>query len=274
MGQGWVAHAWSVPSTAYPTVDGKRLHLKHARLRMSPNDGGFSHAQFLTAIAAPDTIQISWSPAPVRNEAAEPADEDDAGGSSSSTWRFDPATDAADVWEGWPAAWGGQTMDWADWRAGYASQPDEHCYWLDDVDVTGTIPAALEGTYFRNGPALFEWGGQRLQHPFDGDGLVTALSVSSGRAHFRSRYVETAERAAEQEAGKLLYPCTFGTYTPSRSSPTHKAVVEVCMSPLEPSTMISSFTSQEFVEGAGRSLCVGRINTRWKEAQGAPKRSH
>lgn len=145
----------------------------------------------------------------------EPADEDDAGGS---TWCFDPATDITGVGQGWPSAWGGRTMEWADWRAGYESQPDEHCYWVDDVDVTGTIPAALEGTYFRNGPALFEFGGQRLRHPFDGDGLMSALSVSSGRAHFRSRYVRTAERAAEQAAGKLLYPCTFGTSLRCRSS--------------------------------------------------------
>jgi hypothetical protein len=172
-----------------------------------------SEVRCLTAIHRPDTVQRSRSPELARKEVVEPADQDDAGGS---TWRFDPATDATGEGEEWPSAWGGQTMDWADWRAGYASQPDEHCYWVDDVDVTGTIPAALEGTYFRNGPGLFEFGGQRLRHPFDGDGLVTALSVSSGRAHFRSRYVRTAERTAEQAAGRLLYPCTFGTYaTPS-----------------------------------------------------------
>jgi carotenoid cleavage dioxygenase-like enzyme len=43
-------------------------------------------------------------------------------------------------------------MDWADWRAGYASQPREHCYWVHASDVTGTLPAALHGSYFRNGP--------------------------------------------------------------------------------------------------------------------------
>ena len=40
---------------------------------------------------------------------------------------------------------------------------------------------------------------------------MTSLSIRGGRAHFRSRYVRTTERAAEQAAGKLLFQCTFGT---------------------------------------------------------------
>ncbi len=42
------------------------------------------------------------------------------------------------------------TMD--DWRSGYRSQPQEFDYWIEDID--GEIPAALEGTLFRNGPGL------------------------------------------------------------------------------------------------------------------------
>eukprot|EP00959_Pyramimonas_sp_CCMP1952_P235515 4921869-Pyramimonas_sp.AAC.1 len=45
---------------------------------------------------------------------------------------------------------GEQSFDWADWRAGYASQPNEHDYWIDEIE--GEIPHGLVGTYFRNGP--------------------------------------------------------------------------------------------------------------------------
>jgi all-trans-8'-apo-beta-carotenal 15,15'-oxygenase len=62
-----------------------------------------------------------------------------------------------------------------DWKRGYESQPNEYDYWIDDVE--GEIPEALQGTLFRNGPGLLEVNGQRLHHPFDGDGMISAIAV-------------------------------------------------------------------------------------------------
>jgi all-trans-8'-apo-beta-carotenal 15,15'-oxygenase len=58
--------------------------------------------------------------------------------------------------------------DRIDWKRGYQSQPNEYDYSIDDIE--GKIPADLQGTLFRNGPGLLEVNGQRLHHPFDGDG--------------------------------------------------------------------------------------------------------
>ncbi|HEY4594936.1 MAG TPA: carotenoid oxygenase family protein, partial [Thermoanaerobaculia bacterium] len=41
--------------------------------------------------------------------------------------------------------------------------------------VEGEIPAFLRGTYYLNGPARFERGGQAYRHWLDGDGMVCAL---------------------------------------------------------------------------------------------------
>src|SRR4028119_1913938 len=99
-----------------------------------------------------------------------------------------------------------------DWKRGYQSQPNEYDYWIDDVE--GEIPSALQGTLFRNGPGLLEVNGQRIHHPFDGDGMISAIAFDRGRAHFRNRFVRTEGYLKEQEAGKILYRGVFGTQKP------------------------------------------------------------
>ncbi|MCS6815465.1 MAG: carotenoid oxygenase family protein, partial [Cyanobacteria bacterium] len=72
----------------------------------------------------------------------------------------------------------------------------------------------LHGTLFRNGPGLLDVNGQRIHHPFDGDGMVCAIAFHNGRAHFRNRFVKTAGYLAEQKAGRILYRGVFGTQKP------------------------------------------------------------
>src|SRR4028118_794772 len=104
------------------------------------------------------------------------------------------------------------SYDRADWQRGYESQPNEFDYWIDDIE--GEIPAGLQGTFFRNGPGLLEVNGQRIHHPFDGDGMICAIAISEGRAHFRNRFVHTEGYLAEQKAGKILHRGVFGTQKP------------------------------------------------------------
>lgn len=99
-----------------------------------------------------------------------------------------------------------------DWKKGYESQPNEYDYWIDDV--IGEVPAALYGTLFRNGPGLLDINGQRIHHPFDGDGMISAIAFDQGRAHFYNRFVRTEGFAKEQQAGKILYRGVFGTQKP------------------------------------------------------------
>ncbi|MEM8604072.1 MAG: carotenoid oxygenase family protein [Cyanobacteria bacterium P01_H01_bin.121] len=99
-----------------------------------------------------------------------------------------------------------------DWRGGYRSQPQEFDYAITAIE--GTIPVELRGTLFRNGPGLLDVEGQRLHHPFDGDGLICKFTFDQGHAHFQSRYVRSEGYVAEQTAGKILYRGVFGTQKP------------------------------------------------------------
>lgn len=67
-----------------------------------------------------------------------------------------------------------------DWQQGYESLKEEYDYWIDEVE--GEIPKELEGTVFKNGPGLLDINGQRIHHPFDGDGMISQIIFSEGRA--------------------------------------------------------------------------------------------
>ena len=99
-----------------------------------------------------------------------------------------------------------------DWQGGYESLREEYDYWIDDVE--GEIPVDLYGTLFRNGPGLLDINGQPLHHPFDGDGMISAIAFADGRAHFRNRFIRTKGFVEEQAAGKILYRGVFGTQKP------------------------------------------------------------
>jgi all-trans-8'-apo-beta-carotenal 15,15'-oxygenase len=99
-----------------------------------------------------------------------------------------------------------------DWQGGYESLTQEYDYWIDDIE--GEIPPELAGTLFRNGAGLLDINGERLHHPFDGDGMISRITFINGRAHFRNRFVQTPGYLAERKAGKILYRGVFGTQKP------------------------------------------------------------
>ena len=54
----------------------------------------------------------------------------------------------------------------SDWASAFVNVEEE----LTDVvisPVSGTVPAALNGTFYRNGPGRMERDGHRVHHPFD-----------------------------------------------------------------------------------------------------------
>ena len=100
-----------------------------------------------------------------------------------------------------------------DWASAFRNVGVE----LSDVPVSaarGTIPEALVGTLYRNGPGRLERGGQWVHHPFDGDGMITALRFEGGGAVLRNRFVRTEGWQAEEQAGKFVYRGVFGTQKP------------------------------------------------------------
>ncbi|SMF09336.1 Carotenoid cleavage dioxygenase [Alteromonadaceae bacterium Bs31] len=69
----------------------------------------------------------------------------------------------------------------------------------------GHWPADLQGTLFRNGPALFSRNGDSQDHLFDGDGMVHAYRIHAGEIRHHSRYVQTEKFIQEQQANRFLY---------------------------------------------------------------------
>jgi all-trans-8'-apo-beta-carotenal 15,15'-oxygenase len=101
----------------------------------------------------------------------------------------------------------------SDWASSFRNVGVE----LSDVPVVaarGTIPAALVGTLYRNGPGRLERGGQWVHHPFDGDGMITALRFEGGRALLRNRFVRTEGWQAEEQTERFVYRGVFGTQKP------------------------------------------------------------
>jgi carotenoid cleavage dioxygenase len=73
-----------------------------------------------------------------------------------------------------------------------------------DLRVRGTIPEGITGVYLRNGPNP-AYPPLAYNYPFDGDGMIHALSLQHGRAAYRNRFIMTPGLRAERRAGRALY---------------------------------------------------------------------
>jgi all-trans-8'-apo-beta-carotenal 15,15'-oxygenase len=80
--------------------------------------------------------------------------------------------------------------------------------------VEGAVPRDLNGTLYRVAPGAKETFGVSLRHLFDGDAFVSRYTFREGNVTLRARFVDTAARLAERQAGKMLYR-EFGTMAPS-----------------------------------------------------------
>ena len=77
--------------------------------------------------------------------------------------------------------------------------------------VEGELPADLRGSYYRNGTnPVFEPNGR--YHPFDGDGMVHAMHIGEGGAHYVNRLVETPALIDERAAGASVSPGVMGPF--------------------------------------------------------------
>lgn len=91
-----------------------------------------------------------------------------------------------------------------------------------DLEVTGTIPLDIDGTFFRvqpdaRFPPIFE-----DDIHFNGDGSVTAVRISNGHADMQQRYVHTERYTLETAARRAL----FGRYrNPFTDSETVRGVI-------------------------------------------------
>ena len=90
-----------------------------------------------------------------------------------------------------------------DWASAYFNVTQE----LSDVQLEiskGTIPNNLQGRLFRNGPGRLERGGKWVHHPFDGDGMITAIRFNQGKAFLSNRFVRTQEWEEEEKENRFI----------------------------------------------------------------------
>ena len=103
--------------------------------------------------------------------------------------------------------------DRSDWASAFRNVGQE----LNELHLPvsrGSLPAELQGVLYRNGPGRLERGGQWVHHPFDGDGMITALRLQGGTAQLSNRFVRTEGWLAEEKAGKVLFRGVFGSQKP------------------------------------------------------------
>ena len=84
------------------------------------------------------------------------------------------------------------------WSPGYSE------YNATGMEVIGEIPCDIDGVYVRNTENQIHEAIGRY-HPFDGDGMIHAISIVDGKAEYRNRFVRTKGFEAEQVAGKSLW---------------------------------------------------------------------
>jgi carotenoid cleavage dioxygenase-like enzyme len=87
------------------------------------------------------------------------------------------------------------------WQSGFDTQREE----VRDrsLDVAGTFPAWLDGTFYVNGPGQFEVGGTALTHWFDALAMLRAVRVEDGTARYTNRFVRSKDFQVAREAGRV-----------------------------------------------------------------------
>ncbi len=81
---------------------------------------------------------------------------------------------------------------------------------IDRLPVTGTMPAWLGGSLYRNGPAKFEVGRERYAHWFDGQAMLHRFTISNGDVAYGNRYLDSAGYREGASAGRIRRS-EFGT---------------------------------------------------------------
>lgn len=97
------------------------------------------------------------------------------------------------------------------WTIGYRSLDSDRVE--GEAQVTGRLPSELRGTFYRNGPARHERGGQRYGHRWDGDGMIQRFSLLDGKVSHVGQYVHTKKYQAEGASDRFLVS-GFGTHVP------------------------------------------------------------
>jgi len=124
-----------------------------------------------------------------------------------------------------------QTISKEPWQRGFngASQ----AFKQSQLTLEGVWPADAFGSLYRNTPALIERGNVKLQHWFDGDGMVHKFTFNKAGVSHTSQFVATEKYLREEAAGRFLYNAT-GTQVPNANNPRNNDTMNVANTALLP----------------------------------------
>ncbi len=71
------------------------------------------------------------------------------------------------------------------------------------LPVHGTVPDWLDGTLVRNGPARFEVGGDRVDHWFDGLGMLQRFAFDGDGVTYTNRFLRSGTYERAMDSGRL-----------------------------------------------------------------------
>jgi beta,beta-carotene 9',10'-dioxygenase len=91
----------------------------------------------------------------------------------------------------------------ADHRLGVQSLSDERV--VDSLELDGSLPAWLQGSLIRTGPAKFEVGDRSFNHWFDGLAMLHRFAFGDGEVSYRNRFLESSAYRAATETGEISY---------------------------------------------------------------------
>ena len=71
------------------------------------------------------------------------------------------------------------------------------------TEITGTLPAELTGTLYRNGSGRWDIGSTAVECLFDTDGMVSSFSLDGKGVRFRNRFVRTRQYVQGEKKGRM-----------------------------------------------------------------------
>ena len=78
--------------------------------------------------------------------------------------------------------------------------------------VSGRLPNDLEGSFYRNGPALHNIGADRFKHWFDAPGMIQQFTFANRKVTHLGRLVETSRNITEFNADEIVFSA-YGTHS-------------------------------------------------------------
>ncbi len=76
---------------------------------------------------------------------------------------------------------------------------------IDELALSGELPAWLGGSLLRTGPTKFEVSEQKMRHWFDGLAMLHRFTIDAGKVSYGNRYLQSRSYRAAQEQGRMVY---------------------------------------------------------------------